>query len=204
MALKEILAVSAWLFQEGADPVVKDRAAFLFLSSCSSHVAMRDVALASHFVFIEWGSFLTSDEVAWGPLSKPSCSFLSWAESILGLMSTRALGSCWTELRSRHISSIPLVIMLRTDLAVLTASSGGISNSDSSLAKDRGNHPDHVVRAPAFFMSRRQSATTGPRSSSSSSESEEGWGEEGEGGRCPGLPLWAHPLVGRALQFLHL
>ena len=66
MALKEILAVSAWLFQEGADPVVKDRAAFFFLSSCSSHVAMRDVALASHFVFIEWGSFLTSDEVAWG------------------------------------------------------------------------------------------------------------------------------------------
>ena len=53
VALKEILAVSAWVFQEGADPVEKDRAAFFFLSSCSTRVAMRDVALASHLGFIE-------------------------------------------------------------------------------------------------------------------------------------------------------
>ena len=38
-ALKEILAVSAWLFQEGADPVVKDRAAGTALVATSRSVS---------------------------------------------------------------------------------------------------------------------------------------------------------------------
>ena len=83
----------------------------------------------------------------------PSISFFPYASIMAVSISRLALGWCCAVFLSRHMSSMPVTITLLILSASSWAFSAGMSKDASSAAKDRGNHPAHVVRAPGFAMS---------------------------------------------------
>ena len=105
-----------------------------------------------------------------GLVSIPSCVRVSNAVVILSLISFLSFGWCWAALRSRHISSIPCVIVSLMDRASLWAVAADMSKEVRSLENDLGNHPAHVVLAPGLAMSLRHCLTFSSSTSNSSSE----------------------------------
>ena len=83
----------------------------------------------------------------------PSISFFPYASIMAVSISRLALGWCCAVFLSRHMSSMPVTITLLILSASSWAFSAGMSKDASSAAKDRGNHPAHVVRAPGCVLS---------------------------------------------------